>query len=185
MRLDHPGQIYEFGPFRLEASEGLLLKDGEQVPLSPKSFEVLCILVRRSGHLVTKEEILRKVWPDSFIEESNLARNIYLLRKTLGCGTEEQTYIKTVPRKGYRFIADVIVARANDDPVTTEHPAPTLPATEVDPAIATQPVATKPVQTGRRYNVKLLVAALVLLVTASALYFLHARRQNSAPGLPS
>jgi TolB-like protein/DNA-binding winged helix-turn-helix (wHTH) protein len=88
--------------------ESLLLKEGVPVSLSPKAFEILCVLVRRSGHLVSKEDLLREVWPDDkFIEESNLARNIYLLRKILGEGADGQSYIQTVPRKGYRFAAQV------------------------------------------------------------------------------
>ena len=163
--MDHPLQIYEFGPFRLDAGERLLIKDGLHVPLSPKSFEILCVLVRRSGHLVTKEEILREVWPDSFIEESNLARNVYVLRKTLGCGIEGQSYIKTVPRKGYRFVADVVV------------PAPKIDE-PVAPIEAEPPIKTKPAPIGRRFY---LIAALVLLCIASALYFFQTRRKNNPP----
>src|SRR5262249_26509381 len=99
--------IYEFGPFRLDATEHLLLRDGESIPLQPKTFDLLLALVERHGHLLEKEELLKKVWPDTFVEEANLASNISLLRKTLGDGENGHRYIETVPKRGYRFVADV------------------------------------------------------------------------------
>jgi DNA-binding winged helix-turn-helix (wHTH) protein/TolB-like protein/Flp pilus assembly protein TadD len=100
-------QLYEFGPFRLDVAERLFLKNEEPVALTPKAFEMLVVLVERSGHLVEKDELLKEVWRDSFVEESNLSQNIYLLRKALGEGANEHQYIETVPRRGYRFVADV------------------------------------------------------------------------------
>jgi DNA-binding winged helix-turn-helix (wHTH) protein len=79
--------IYEFGPFRLDAAEHLLLRDGEAVPLTPKAFDLLLALVERHGHLLEKDELLKTVWPDTFVEEANLASNISQLRKTLGDGS--------------------------------------------------------------------------------------------------
>jgi TolB-like protein/DNA-binding winged helix-turn-helix (wHTH) protein/Tfp pilus assembly protein PilF len=99
--------IYEFGSFRLNIRAKLFLKENKPVPLNPKTFELLAMLVQRSGHLVEKEELLRELWPDSFVEESNLTQNIYLLRKALGEDTHGHVYIKTVPRHGYRFVAEV------------------------------------------------------------------------------
>jgi eukaryotic-like serine/threonine-protein kinase len=99
--------IYEFGAFRLDAAERLLLRAGEVVPLTPKSFEVLLALVRQPGHLLEKETLLNTVWHDSFVEENNLADNIFKLRKALGEGENGPRYIETVPRRGYRFVAEV------------------------------------------------------------------------------
>src|SRR6187200_3785533 len=100
-----PQQRYEFGPFRLDTSEHSLLRDGQVVPLEPKVFNLLRVLVQNDGRLLQKEELIREVWPDSFVEEGNLNRNIAILRKALG---EEPTgYIETVPKRGYRFVADV------------------------------------------------------------------------------
>jgi len=104
--------LYEFGPFRLDVTERLFLKDDSPVALTPKAFEMLVVLVQRSGHLVEKDELLKEVWPDQFVEESNLSQNIYLLRKALGEGPNEHQYIETVPRRGYRFVADVKEVRA-------------------------------------------------------------------------
>ena len=99
--------IYEFGPFRLDAAEHLLLRDGEAVPLTPKAFDLLLALVERHGHLLEKEELLKKVWPDTFVEEANLASNISHLRKALGGGENGERYIETVSKRGYRFVASV------------------------------------------------------------------------------
>jgi Tol biopolymer transport system component/DNA-binding winged helix-turn-helix (wHTH) protein len=99
--------IYEFGPFRLDAAERLLLREGEAVPLTPKAFDLLLALVERHGHLLEKDELLKKVWPDTFVEESNLASNISQLRKALGHGENGQRYIETVPKRGYRFVSSV------------------------------------------------------------------------------
>jgi len=97
---------YEFGPFRLDASERLLLHDGEIVPLSPKAFDMLVALVENSGHLLEKKELMQRLWPNTFVEEGSLAQNISLLRKALD-ESESQKFIETVPRRGYRFVATV------------------------------------------------------------------------------
>ena len=97
-------QIYEFGPFRLEPSERKLLRGNEIVALTPKAFDTLVFLVRNSGHLIEKDELLRRLWPDSFVEEGSLSNNIFMLRKALG---EDPPFIETVPRRGYRFVGAV------------------------------------------------------------------------------
>jgi len=102
-----PNRIYEFGPFRLEGAEHLLLRNGEAVPLQPKAFELLLILVKHHGHLLGKDELLKAIWPDTIVEEVNLANNISILRKALGAGANGQRFIETVPRRGYRFVAPV------------------------------------------------------------------------------
>ena len=97
-------QIYEFGPFRLEPNERKLLRGSEIVELTPKAFDTLLVLVRNSGHLLEKDELISTLWPDSFVEEGSLSNNIFLLRKALG---EDPAYIETVPRRGYRFVGAV------------------------------------------------------------------------------
>src|SRR5262249_16158936 len=99
--------LYEFGPFHLDTAERLLLRDSLPVPLAPKVFDTLVALVRQSGHLLTKDELMQKVWSDSFVEEVNLTVNISALRKALGDDQNGQRYIDTVPKKGYRFVAPV------------------------------------------------------------------------------
>jgi Tol biopolymer transport system component/DNA-binding winged helix-turn-helix (wHTH) protein len=98
--------FYEFGPFRLDPADRLLLRDGHHVPLTPKAFETLLILVENSGRVIDKDELLKKVWPDTFVEEVNLAKNVSYLRKILG-GEEAAQYIETIPKRGYRFVASV------------------------------------------------------------------------------
>jgi len=100
-------QLYEFGPFRVDPEKELLLRDKESIPLSPKAFQVLLVLMRRKQELVTKDELLKAVWPDTFVEETNLSRNIFLLRKALGESPQDHQYIVTVPGRGYRFAEDV------------------------------------------------------------------------------
>jgi TolB-like protein/DNA-binding winged helix-turn-helix (wHTH) protein/tetratricopeptide (TPR) repeat protein len=97
-------QIYEFGPFRLEPAERKLLRDSEIVELTPKAFDTLLLLVRNSGRLLGKDELISRVWPETFVEEGSLSNNIFVLRKALG---ENPSYIETVPRRGYRFIGAV------------------------------------------------------------------------------
>jgi Tol biopolymer transport system component/TolB-like protein/Tfp pilus assembly protein PilF len=100
--------FYRFGGFRLDAVEHLLYRqDGEVVPLKPKVVETLELLVRERGRLITKDELMDSLWPDTIVEESNLSQNIYLLRKVLSAGIDEGNYIETVPKRGYRFTAEV------------------------------------------------------------------------------
>src|SRR6266852_1864283 len=99
--------LYEFGEFRLDAAERLLLHEGKSVPLTPKAFDTLLVLVQRSGHLVEKDDLMKEVWKEAFVEEANLARNIWTLRKALGDEGDEYHYIETVPKLGYRFVAQV------------------------------------------------------------------------------
>ncbi|MCI0662077.1 MAG: winged helix-turn-helix domain-containing protein [Acidobacteria bacterium] len=99
--------IYDFDGFRLDITEKVLWKGGEVVPLTPKAFDTLVILVEKSGHLVEKEELISQLWPDSFVEENSLSQNVYLIRKALREESQGIRYIETVPRRGYRFIATV------------------------------------------------------------------------------
>jgi DNA-binding winged helix-turn-helix (wHTH) protein len=108
------GQIYDFGPFRADVSERLLFRRDETVPLTPKAFDLLLVLVESDGHVLTKEELMNRVWPDSFVEEANLSHNIYKLREALGDGSSGEKYIETLPRRGYRFVAKVIAAHDHD-----------------------------------------------------------------------
>src|SRR5215831_20158439 len=110
--------LCEFGPFRLDSAERLLLRDGSPVSLTPKAFETLVALIERRGRLVEKEELLEILWPDSFVEEHNLANNISTLRKALGEVKNTVQYIETVPKRGYRFVAAVTEIRDEDNAPT-------------------------------------------------------------------
>src|SRR4051812_14935818 len=99
-----PKRFYVFGLFRIDVAERTLLSPQGVVLLTPKAFDTLLVLVENNRHVLSKEELMQKVWPDSYVEENNLAQNISVLRKALG---EEQKFIETVPKRGYRFVADV------------------------------------------------------------------------------
>src|SRR5712692_10042960 len=92
---------YEFGPFRVDARERRLLRDGEVVPLTPKVFDVLLVLVQNCGRLLSKDEVMKLVWPDTAVEEGSIARNISSLRSALGERPRDYQYIETVPWRGY------------------------------------------------------------------------------------
>ena len=118
---------YQFGPFQLDTAEHRLLRNGVEVQLQLKVFETLCVLVENAGRLLKKEDLLRKVWPDTVVEENNLNNNVSLLRKALGKNTNGQSYIETVPRVGYRFVApvkDIAAAAAVTEVAATRESAP-------------------------------------------------------------
>src|ERR1044072_5966264 len=96
---------YRFGDFQLDTATRILKRDGAPVPLTPKAFDTLVALVTRGGAVVEKEDLLKEVWPDTFVEEATLAQNIFTLRRVLG--REGSRYIETVPKRGYRFVGDV------------------------------------------------------------------------------
>jgi Tol biopolymer transport system component/DNA-binding winged helix-turn-helix (wHTH) protein len=98
-------QLYEFGPFRLDVDERLLMRDGRLTPMPPKVFDTLLVLVENSGRVVSKDELMQSLWPDTFVEESNLTQNISQLRRALGDANAH--YIETIPKRGYRFVAGV------------------------------------------------------------------------------
>ena len=99
-------ELYEFGPFRVDPDKQLLLREGEPVALTPKSFQILLVLIRQNKQIVTKDDLMKAVWPDTFVEEANLSRNIFMLRKALGDNAQDR-YIVTVPGQGYRLAEDV------------------------------------------------------------------------------
>lgn len=99
--------FFDFGPYRIDPRERALLCKGRPVPLAPKAFQTLLVLVRNSGHVVEKEHLMQEVCPDTFVEEANLTQNILRLRKVLGESADGSKYIETVPRRGYRFVASV------------------------------------------------------------------------------
>lgn len=136
---DSPPTFYEFGPFRLDTQRCLLLREGVPMNLSPKAFETLLVLVERNGQVMKKEELMARIWPNSFVEEGNLTQNIFVLRKALGEGPNDHRYIVTVPGQGYRFVAPVRVVPMEEAEsrawTTTNAPGRAEPA-ESDEAVA-------------------------------------------------
>ena len=139
-------EAYEFGPYRIDTGERLLHRNGEIISLPPKVAGTLLVLVRSAGRMVDKADLIKAVWPDTFVEEGALTRNISLLRKTLGDSGEEPAYIETIPKRGYRFVA----------------PVRTMPVEGIDPPGVEVPNGPQPPK--RRIPTKpILVSAFVLL----------------------
>jgi pimeloyl-ACP methyl ester carboxylesterase/DNA-binding winged helix-turn-helix (wHTH) protein/class 3 adenylate cyclase len=148
-------RTYEFGPYRLSISARLLQKGEQSITLTPKAFDLLVAFVENSGRVLGKDELMAMIWPDTFVQEANLAVNISILRKTLGEQPDGRHYIETVPRRGYRFAADVkqigaIGTAATIEPVAfpLDHYDDAVPvhassATGADPARLSQ-LATGP-----------------------------------------
>jgi DNA-binding winged helix-turn-helix (wHTH) protein/tetratricopeptide (TPR) repeat protein len=109
-----PKHFYEFGPYRVDPHQRLLLRDNQPVPLQPKAFETLLVLVKNTETVVLKDDLMKSVWPDTFVEESNLTQHIFVLRKALG-ETCDHRYIVTVPGRGYRFAEKVRLIPERED----------------------------------------------------------------------
>jgi DNA-binding winged helix-turn-helix (wHTH) protein/TolB-like protein/Tfp pilus assembly protein PilF len=166
--------IYEFGPFRLDAQRRLLLRDGQLVKLFPKEFDTLLALVEKSGQDVKKEELMRRIWPDSFVEDSNLTTNISHLRKALGENARQRQYIVRAPGGGYRFVADVkevAAEKAPDPPVEQEE----APVRGPSPAAAVAPG-------WRKFRLASLAA--VMLVTLAVIAISHFGQRRQIAGAP-
>lgn len=99
--------IYTFGAFQLDPQQKILLRDGERIPLHPKTLVMLLVLVESGGAVVTKDELLAKIWPDTFVGENSLTKNVSILRKALSNGQGHIHYIETIPTIGYRFVVPV------------------------------------------------------------------------------
>ena len=104
---EQTSEFYEFGRFRVKSDERLLLRGEELVPLAPKAFDILLALLENDGRIVNKDDLMKKVWPNTFVEEGNLTQNVSLLRKALGESANGPQFVETVPRRGYRFVAPV------------------------------------------------------------------------------
>ena len=189
------GEFYVFGPFCLNPSERTLLREGEPVALTPKAFEILTVLVRNSGHLVGKDELMQEIWPDAFVEEANITQHVSMLRKALGEGSDEHGYIETVPRQGYRCVASVrhvldggVVILAQGQPTSRvtagqelEANIPVQPDGEEQAAPQQSPTATRwsNVVLKWRPGMKALAALVILVALAVVLfYFWIAGRQR-------
>ena len=108
---------YEFGSFRMDPHERVVRCGKKLLPLTPKVFDILLVLLQNPGRILTKEEIMKQVWPDTIVEESNLARNVSTLRKALGEEPDRQQFIETIPWRGYRFVAEVRKSREDAEAI--------------------------------------------------------------------
>lgn len=153
-----------FGAYRLDADEQVLLREGQPVTLPPKDVETLLVLVKRAGHIVEKEELLEKVWPGVFVEEGNLSRRVFNLRQVLGDTPDGREYIETIPRRGYRFVAQV----------SEDTGEPAAPHVEL-PQPAGQPAAATP--SGSKMRLWLWATILILAIALPV--YLLSRRYSS------
>ncbi len=153
-------QLYEFGPFSLDPAEHALLRDGQPIPLRPKVFDLLLVLVENRGHLLDKDRLMSTVWAEQFVEEGNLNKNISMLRQALGESETGQKFIETVPKRGYRFIADV--REVSLEPETA--------ARKVEP---------------RRWNRHSIAYVLVPVLALAAIVFVVLIRQRSRAATPA
>src|SRR5258708_29768980 len=110
--------FYEFGPYHIDIVERRLLRGDEPIPLTPKAYDTLLALVENAGHGLKKDDLMQRVWPDTFVEESSLVRNISVLRKVLE--DEDGRYIETLPKHGYRFVAPVKESRLSAETMLVE-----------------------------------------------------------------
>ncbi len=156
--------FYEFGPFRLETTERVLLREGEFVPMTPKTFATLLVLVESGGRIVDKEELLQRIWPDTFVEEVSLAKKISLLRKTLGEDLSHH-YIETIPRRGYRFVAQVREIGQELTPQLIEHATPLKNGDAGPVTVTTSDIETTPVNPGQGSALSARLGWLAVLIT--------------------
>src|SRR5215470_12396029 len=172
---NHAKRFYEFGPYRLDPGDRLLLRQGSPLPLPPKVYDTLLVLVQNHGRLIEKDELMKAVWPDTFVEEANLTVNISALRKVLAEGSGDGQYIETVPRRGYRFAPRVTEVVAD----TTDLPEVQSPVCDSN---NTQQTAWSRGKAGRTWFGYGIGAGLVLLAaTLAALYALHVGRPRASP----
>src|SRR6266849_7572085 len=124
--------FYEFGPFRVDPGRQLLLRGGEPVPLTSKAFETLLVLIQHCEQMVSKDELMKQLWPDTFVEESNLTQHISMLRKALGESPQDHRYIVTMPGRGYRFAQKAREVSDNGGLVVQSHTVQTLTVEETE-----------------------------------------------------
>jgi len=192
-------RFYEFGPFRLDTNRRRLLREGELVPLSPKAIEILTLLVQNPGKLLEREMLIEAVWPDTIVEDANLTVAISQLRKAINENGDRAEFIQTIPRVGYRFVADIREVAEERPSLTIERPAASNAINEgkgkgTNGRAVCQPelVATPP-ETGsgtatsarRRNRIAAIAIIPVLTLGAVALFLYHSRSRNPEVALPT
>src|SRR5688572_10639729 len=174
--------LYEFGPYVMDPRSRILLKDGATVRLTPKAFDTLLVLVQHAPQVVAKEQLLKEVWPDIFVEEGSLSHNIHGLRKVLGDDSSEPRYIETIPKRGYRFVAPVKVSGADTAQSDASDNVEVEEAFIVEPPVVEKPTLT-PVITNRHKKRRMWagVAAVALVGSAIAGFVFIKRTPATAP----
>ncbi len=158
-------ESYEFGPFHLDPENRRLLRDGQPISLTTKAFDALLLLLERSGRLVLKDDLMKALWPDTFVEEANLTQTVFMLRKALGESGSDQRYIMTVPGHGYRFTSDVRQVWANRHSEVDAPGPPTLSGSKPEAEHSTP----------RRWPVLIAVAAGLIAALGAYLQWTRSR----------
>jgi len=169
-------QMYRFGQFVLDPEERLLLRDGKPVSLTPKAFDILLALAENSGHLVKKDDLMRRVWPDAFVEEANLAQNISVIRRVLD--SDHGQYIETVPKIGYRLTVktDILTEPQSQPEVSHIAESPKLPD-RIEPL----PQVGRAASRRTRQNLAAIPAvALAILAVAVLALYMRSRGERAA-----
>jgi DNA-binding winged helix-turn-helix (wHTH) protein/TolB-like protein/Flp pilus assembly protein TadD len=172
--------LYEFGGFRLDPSQRLLVREGKPVSLTPKGFELLLVLIQNGGRLLTKDELMSRVWKDSFVEEANLTVNISAVRKALGDTQDGQEFIETVPKHGYRFVGTV---KEVEDPVPAKAAKVVAIRPPLEESAAGAPPASSPpaVISGKKRSfpaITGIAVAVLLALIAAAGYWIYRQRSE-------
>jgi eukaryotic-like serine/threonine-protein kinase len=178
--------VYEFGPFRMDPDKQVLLRDGQLIAVTPKAFETLLVLVRRGREVVSKEELLKQVWPDSFVEEANLSQHIFKLRKALGDTLEGERYIITLPGRGYRFAVPVRTSTEGSEVLIAQmrSRAQVLIEEQVSEPVETQPAALPPpAHAKRKWRKWLLRSAVAAAIAIAGIGLLLLQRRHQAIAL--
>jgi DNA-binding winged helix-turn-helix (wHTH) protein/tetratricopeptide (TPR) repeat protein len=162
----------------MDPDRQVLYRENQLVPITPKAFETLLALVRRSREVVSKEELLKEVWPDSFVEESNLSQNIFLLRKALGDTAENRQYIVTLPGRGYRFAAPVRAVTEQGEALIAQARTRTQIVIEENEAETNSPLRALPVSRKPRsgHAILLSLAVVAVMLALGAFLFVRSRR---------
>ncbi len=168
--MNNPGkQMLEFGPFRIDPEQRLLLRDEQPIPLSPKAFDLLLVLVQRTGQVVLKDDLMKLLWPDTFVEESNLGQHVFQLRKALGERAQDHAYIVTIPGRGYRFVQKVRALPVTTEEIVVQSHSRSRMVIEEE-TLPARPSPAAQTATRRRTNPVVLLAALAAAVSTAVLF---------------
>jgi TolB-like protein/DNA-binding winged helix-turn-helix (wHTH) protein/Tfp pilus assembly protein PilF len=181
-------QLYEFGPFCLDPAEHTLLRDGQPIQLRPKVYDLLVVLVENRGRLVDKEQLMSSVWAEQFVEEGNINKNISMLRQALGESDGGTKFIETVPKRGYRFVAEVREVNENlQDELLTQ--AVVRLAREPQPPRETHeqslPLPPPPQAQAKRFNKHRIALVVVPVLVLAAIVYVVLTRQRSRSATPA
>jgi DNA-binding winged helix-turn-helix (wHTH) protein len=178
--------VYEFGPFRLDPADFLMWRDGEIVPVQPKVFELLVVLLERHGHTVEKETLRQILWPNVSVDETSLTQLVFQLRKTLDEKSSQLMYVETIPKRGYRFVGDVVeVRRGQNSTVASDSYGQRNPFPSGEEQVAHDPSRLSAQRTLKVVAwASLGIAAIAVAVLSITFFWRHRVREASVRTFP-